>query len=555
MKIHWQIVLMILSAALTAAAFPHPNITILAWVGLVPALLAVEKTGFWKGFLLGEIFGIVFMAIVVNWFAIFGIPAIIAGSLFFGLFFALFYGLYGHLTRVFPSLSSWQRYLLPPMIWTAVEWLKSCGVLGFTWGSLGYTQYNFSSLLQTAAVAGVYGITFILVYVNNLIAHFIKAVLDFSSETGMKPWRAFPRPSFWEGMKTIFKELTGSEGSLPALRYSTLAFLLIFPSLLVLGGITIPMETKIGDYKSLDYMGDSIPIGVVQVNMPQDIKWDRQNLMPTLKILKEKTKKLADKGAKMVVWPETAIPHRHPLRDPYIKSFLSRNAQENNIYLVTGIIDRDEQGVYNSVVLIDPEGQVMERYNKMHLVPLGEYFPFPEDWRKYDNIFDDRIGNYTHGRDMKIFETPMGNFSVLICFESMFSYLALQGTQKGAQFILIITNDAWFMRSNTAKTHFIMGVFRAVENRTWIVQAANSGVSGIIDPWGNVIKETDIFTRLAIDGVIHPSNVKTIYSKTGDLLPILAGILSMIILFLPSIVKKKINQKKVENEKKEYEGK
>ena len=188
----------------------------------------------------------------------------------------------------------------------------------------------------------------------------------------------------------------------------------------------------------------------------------------------------------MVIWPETAIPHRYPLNDPRMKEFIQRSARNNNVYLVTGLIDRDGKNTYNTVILVDQWGQILDKYNKMHLVPLGEYFPFPEKYRKY---FDKRIGKYKSGKELKVFKTPLGDFQVLICFESMFAYLARRGVKKGAQFLVIQTNDSWFLKSNAAKTHFIMAVFRAVENRVWVVQCANTGVSGIVDPWGRILAE------------------------------------------------------------------
>ncbi|MCD4782469.1 MAG: apolipoprotein N-acyltransferase [Candidatus Eremiobacteraeota bacterium] len=508
-------------------AFPNPNIGAFAWIALVPAFIAVAGTGFRKGFLLGEIFGAGFMASVIYWFKIFGIVPLIAGALFFGLFFALFWGLYGCFTKNKPVASSWTSYLLPPLLWMFLEWLRARGVLGFTWGLFGFTQYKFMSILQVASVAGVYGISFILVFVNNLIAESIRAFMEYADTTDLNLSKPHSIKSLFAGVFSLLRNILKSDTPYHTLRYAWIALLLLLPGILVLGRLSVPMQLKYDDYESI---GKSpFEVGIVQVNMPQHIKWKRSNLEPTMKILAENTRFLAQKGAKIVVWPETAIPHAYPLNNPKLKEFIQWNARNNNVYLVTGLIDRDNKNAYNTVIMVDRWGQILEKYNKIHLVPLGEYLPLPEKYRKY---FDKRIGKYKHGKEIKIFKTPMGNFQVLICFESMFSYLARRGVKKGAQFLVIQTNDAWFLKSNAAKAHFIMAIFRAVENRVWVVQSANTGVSGIVDPWGRVMNETEIYKRCVVEGKIFPMNTRTLYTRWGDLPAILAGIISLLILFV-----------------------
>lgn len=532
MKFYWRIILIIISVGLLYLAFPHPDIGAFAWIALVPAFIATAGIGFKKGFLLGEIFGAGFMASIIYWFNIFGIVPLIAGVLFFGLFFALFWGLYGWFTEKHPTASSWKIYLLPPLLWIFLEWLKARGILGFTWGTFGFTQYKFLPILQVASVAGVYGISFVLVFVNNLIAESIRAFVEYTDEAGVDLSKPHSIKTLFAGVFRILADMLKSDTPYPALRYAWMALLLLMPGLLIMGQLSVPMKLKYNDYESV---GKKLfKVGTVQVNMPQHIKWKRSNLEPTMKILAEDTKLLSQKGAKMVIWPETAIPHSYPLNNPKIRQFIQWNARNNNVYIVTGLIDRNGKNAYNTVILVDKWGQIPAKYNKIHLVPLGEYLPLPEKYRKY---FDKRIGKYKHGKEVKIFKTPMGNFQVLICFESMFAYLARRGVKKGAQFLVIQTNDAWFLKSNAAKSHFIMAIFRAVENRVWVVQSANTGVSGIVDPWGRIMNETEIFKRGVVEGKIFPMNTRTMYNRWGDLPAILAGIISFIILFVIPFIK------------------
>ena len=539
MKLHNRLILIAISLFFIWLAFPVPDKGIFIWIALIPALVAFNETGFRKGVLLGEVFGIGFIAIVINWFGVFGELPLIAGAIHFGLYFALFFSLYGWYSKKYPERTRWQHYIIPPLLWAGIEWFKSRGVLGFCWGSLGFTQYKFPALLQLASITGVYGISFVIVFVNNLIAQTLIAIGKYGEETGFRPWRQLPTPEGFRGVLQILGELVKSTGENPALRYAWLVFIFFFPGILILGMVSIPMELKYGDYESIS--DKSFRVGVVQPNMAQNIKWKPENYLPTLQVLKEGTKTLADNGAKMVIWPETAIPHRYPLGASDTRNFLTGMARDNNIYLVTGLMDRnklDQKLRYNTAVLIDPDGKIAGKYNKIHLVPLGEYFPFPKKYRKKLKIFD-RIGDYTHGKEVKIFDTKLGKFSILICFESMFPDLARKGVKNGAEFIVIITNDAWFMRGNAAKTHFIMAAFRAVENRVWVVQSANTGESGIVDPWGKMLSETEIYTKTNINGRIYPANKKAIYTYIGDTFSILCLVAALAIMFLPLVIKGK----------------
>lgn len=549
MKLYHRLILIAISLFFIWLAFPVPDKGIFIWIALIPALIAFNETGFRKGVLLGEVFGIGFIAIVINWFGVFGELPLIAGAIHFGLYYALFFSLYGWYSKKYPEKKHWQHYILPPLLWAGIEWFKSRGVLGFCWGSLGFTQYKFPALLQLASITGVYGISFVIVFVNNLIAQTLIAIGKYGEETGFRPWKQLPAPEGFRGVFQIISELVKTSGENPALRYSWIALILFFPAILILGRISVPMELKYGDYDNIS--DKSFKVGVVQPNMAQDIKWKPENYLPTLQTLREGTKSLADNGAQMVIWPETAIPHRYPLGTSDIRNYITGMAKDNNIYLITGLMDRnklDQQLRYNTAVLIDPDGKIAGKYNKIHLVPLGEYFPFPKKYRKKLKIFD-RIGDYTHGKEVKIFDTKFGKFSILICFESMFPDLARTGVKNGAEFLVIITNDAWFMRGNAAKTHFIMAAFRAVENRVWVIQSANTGESGIIDPWGKMLSETEIYTKTNISGQIYPANQKAIYTQIGDSFSIICLIAAFAIMFLPLVIKTKSRQKEDKNGK------
>jgi apolipoprotein N-acyltransferase len=512
---------------------------------MIPGFIAMNGTGTKKGFYLGWLFGALFYGLVTSWFGIFGWEPLVVGSLFFGLYFAIFFIFYGNFTSRTSPVSDWRRFVIPPMLWITLEWLKAQGTFGFPWADLGITQYKFQAVLQTASVFGVYGVSFLLVFFNNLIAETIMGLTAFGNETGIKPWKEFPKPAFWSGIVSLFKLMTAQNGESKYLRVAWIATVLLLPAILIAGQLMVPMQVRVGDYESLS--DRKVKVGVAQVNVAQEHKWSPKNLIPTLRLLEDATKSLADEKVQVVIWPETAIPHGFPLNNMYLKQFLSRIPTKFEIHLLTGIVDRDGKDSFNTVILVKPDGQIAGKYNKIQLVPLGEYFPFPESIRKY-KIFD-RIGSYTHGKEIKVFETPYGNFQPLICFESFFPNFARKGVAKGAQFLVVQTNDAWFLRSNASKLHYVNAIFRAVENRVWVVQCANTGVSGIIDPWGKSLVETDIFTKTTISGEIYPYSVKTLYNRWGNILPVITGIGAIILLFLPAGLPKKNDNPAEEVEK------
>lgn len=530
-SLRWRLLLIIFSVVLLIWSFPLADVGLLSWIALVPALIAANNAGFRRGLFLGWIFGFVFIYFIVDWLGIFGWEPRLVGSIYFAFFFSLFFGLWGWYSKFIPPASDWKRFLIPPALWVACEWLKGQGVFAFTWGYLGFTQYKFLPLLQLASFTGVFGISFVIAFFNNLLSETIMGLYSYGQNLGIRPWRDFPGKAFWGGMATIFKIITTPGGEAPALRKAILGFTAVFLGVLVYGRYSIPMQTSYGDYESLG--GKLLTIGVTQPNFPQYEKWKPENLQETLKVLQEEAKEVADKHAQLVIWPETAIPHRNPLGDPYLSRFITDNARNNNVYLLTGIVDRENDKVYNAAILLSPTGKILQKYRKIQLVPMSEYFPLPEKYRKY-KIFD-RIGSYTHGKDETVFKIPGVKFSVLICFESMFDQLARSMVRQGAEFLLVITNDSWFLRSNAAKSHFIQSTFRAVENKVWMVQAGNTGVSGVADPWGRVLLETPIFTRCVFVKDIYPQKGGTFYTYAGNWFPVLCAIYVLAIFVVSRI--------------------
>jgi apolipoprotein N-acyltransferase len=171
---------------------------------------------------------------------------------------------------------------------------------------------------------------------------------------------------------------------------------------------------------------------------------------------------------------------------------------------------------YNSAYLASPPGELAGRYDKIHLVPFGEYVPLSK-LLFFIGSLGEGIGDFKSGKKIFNFSIPQGQFGVLICFEIIFPDLCRRFVKDGADFLVTITNDAWFGRTSAPYQHFSMATFRAIENRVFIARAANTGISGFIDPSGRIVKQGGIFTEEAMNGMIRLSSEKTFYTLYGDI--------------------------------------
>ena len=247
-------------------------------------------------------------------------------------------------------------------------------------------------------------------------------------------------------------------------------------------------------------------IAAVQGNIGQDQKWSPAMRLATIETYIGLSEQALAKGHNppaLFVWPETALPF--PVNDnPYFNALKREFIKKDRIWLLAGapfykrVAGRassgEDQGIlsYNSAYLINPEGVAIDRYDKQHLVPFGEYIPFRR-FLPLPGPLVDNIGDFSTGRPEKPLSCQGAEIGVLICFESIFPELAREWTATGANLLVNITNDAWFGRSSAPWQHLSMAVFRAVENRRSLVRSANTGVSAFIDPLGRMSATTPLF--------------------------------------------------------------
>ncbi len=458
------------SGILLAVSFPSFNYSFLIWVSLTPLLIALENTEGKTAFWIGYTQGLIFTLISLFWIKIFHVLALPGMLLVFSIYFGIFAWLYTLLRKHFHSFKPW----LAPLIWVSIEYLRSIGFLGFAWNCLGYSQYKNIYLIQFADYTGVAGVSFLIVFTNACLMD-----IFFNEKSQIK--------YYW---------------------INTVLIMLAF----FYGYFSLNKKTE---------STRSLKIGIIQGNFDARMYNDYIKLS-TLKKLSSKFS-----GLDLEIYTETV------LMENLLNNFMIRNeveniARQNNSFILIGnpVAESSPDNTvkdFNSVYLINPEGSFLQRYDKMHLVPFGEVFPFHNSFdfiREWEKEVD--CGGFEPGKERVVFELKDKNrkayFSTIICFEAVFGDLTRKFVKDGAQFLVNITNDSWSYSTASHYQHAIMSIFRAIENRVYFVRAANTGVSFIIDPYGRILRKLDVFKQGILEDKIYLKNKNdlTFYSKYGD---------------------------------------
>jgi apolipoprotein N-acyltransferase len=312
-------------------------------------------------------------------------------------------------------------------------------------------------------------------------------------------------------------------------------------TILILLGFLIYGYVKMGVVDREMVGNPSLRIGLVQGNIDQSIKWDESFQMETLKIYEKLSSRAAEEKPDLILWPETATPFFFQESKEF-QPFILDIPKKTNAFLLFGTptykIQKGKVNHYNSAYLVSPSGEPVGKYDKIHLVPFGEYVPM-QDLLFFIGSLGEGIGDFKSGKEIFNFSLPQGKFGVLICFEIIFPDLCRRFVKRGANFLVTITNDAWFGRTSAPYQHFSMATFRAVENRVFVARAANTGITGIIDPRGKILKEGGIFTENSMNGTIRLSIHKTFYTLYGDVFAWCCSAFSIFLLVVALFKKSK----------------
>lgn len=481
----WRLVLAVVSGLALAAAFPSVDLTPLAWVGLVPLLLAIRtrrpRAAFGLGWLTGLTFWLATCYWIVNTIGHYtAVPVPIAAGvlLLMSSVLALYHGAFAAGVRWMEERGL-PAIWIAPALWVTLEWLRGWFFIGFPWAALGYSQWRFHDLVQMAEVTGVYGVSAVLVFFNVVAA----AVLRERGR-GVRP---------------------------------------LLPALVVVTGL-VTVLPFVGRLRAASV--DAMPaegrlrIGLTQGNVEQDRKWDPAFQGETMARYRELTLAAARNGAQLVAWPETAAPfffqEQGPLRDEMLDI-----AHAAGVPIVFGSpAFRQTLGgqiqQLNRAYLLMPDGREHGTYDKIELVPFGEYVPFARVLFFVSQMVTTAVGQIGAGLVHTVFELPAEKFGVLICYEGIFPSLTRTFVAGGADFLVNVTNDAWYGQTSAPYQHLIQGTFRAIENRVPVVRAANTGISAIIDADGRIRWQGPLFEQLWHVDEVSWTGVRTFYTRFGD---------------------------------------
>ena len=484
------------SGLLMALSFPRLDLAPLAWIGLVPLLLVSRRRPFASGFAAG----VGFFGLVLYWLNIvmvnYGhLHPILSGVAYLILiaYLASFFGVAiwaGHRLKERLGLC---LPLTLPVVWVALEFLRSFFLTGFPWAMLGYSQQSLLLMIQSADLLGPYGLSYLLVLCNVTLALLVGY---FARRTPARfPW------------------------------------LSLSMTLLLAGGNFAYGQFRL--QQQPDHRAATLQTRLVQGNIDQSLKWDPAYQWGTIDIYKRLSLLPQEQPAQLVVWPESAVPFF--FQEPGVLSDQVRQvAARRRVWLLFGspaFEDVNRRRHYlNSAFLLSPEGEELGRSDKVHLVPFGEYVPLKSFFPFIDKLVVG-IGDFSPGT---ISPLPMNGhkIGVLVCFEGIFPELAREYVRRGSDLLVNITNDAWFGKSSAPYQHLAMTRFRAVENRIWLARAANTGISALIAPSGRITAQTALFERAALSGTVGLGAQPTLYNRFGDVFPTLCGLISLVWLFL-----------------------
>ena len=473
-------------------AFPRTDWEGIVWVGLMPLIVDSLRQSVRHAFAWGWAFGTVFYLVLLRWlnftfrtYSDIPWPLTWGPILALAAYCALYAGGFAAAVAWFGRRSIVWALCASPFLWVAGEWLRGHLFGGFPWGLIGYSQYARLPVIQIAELGGVYAGSFVIVAVNAAIAGcFVLA------------WR-------------------------PALGGVAIAGSLLGATL-IFGLWRLAAPVPPGE----------VTVAVMQPSIEQPLKFDPAFGPTTLAIYHTLTSRAGAEHPDLIVWPETATPT--PLRrDPGLLRTLGALSGSLHVPLLVGSIDIDASTppkVRNSAFLLTERG-IVGRYDKIQLVPFGEYVPlsgligFVRSWAEF-------IAELEPGSNATVFSGPPAPFGVVICYEGIFPELVREFVKGGARLIVNMTNDAWFGRTSGPWQHLAMYPFRAVEHRVAVVRAANTGISAFIAPTGKIVRRVPLYERTTATERVPLRTRDTLYSRFGDWLAYLSLAVSGALLAL-----------------------
>jgi apolipoprotein N-acyltransferase len=520
--------LVLLSSILQVLIFPLPGIYLLSWAALAPLIIALLRTRPagtlevegslnlapatpLQAFLLAYVSGIFWYAGTCYWiydtmhqYGGLSAPMAFLALILFCLYLGLYHGFFGLLLVlcVHPGRDIRRALVAAPFLWVTVEFARE-QITGFPWNLLGTSQVENISLTRITTLTGVFGVSFEIVLVNIALA------------------AAFLVPRK--------KRLTLLIASLAA------------AAVLQIGGLVTPPALP-ANHAAL----------LVQSDIPVDENWTRSTFERTLQELSNlsvtgvqsanSSGSLTSSNLDLIVWPESPAPFY--TGDPFFRTTLSEVAQQSHSWIVSGAIgsapatSTTASPLFNSAALISPAGLWTARYDKVHLVPFGEYLPFPKLFAFAGGLTKE-VGQFQAGTSRAPLDAADAKLGVFICYESVFPSEVRQFADQGAQVFVNISNDGWYGDSGAYAQHLNQTRMRAVENSRWLLSATDTGVTASIDPYGRVVARLPRKQRATLVAPYSLTSVTTFYTRYGDWFAWLCAIISLGILLTRFLPRKK----------------
>lgn len=488
--------LLSLSALLFALSFPSFLSTWgwfpIAFVSLIPLFIVIHKTSWLRIWLWGIFFGFASYALFNFWLRKFHPLAHLIVPTIYAVYFLIVFPVLKLVDELFPKYG----YLLQPCVWICYEYLRTQGFLAYSYGILGYSQYLFRPFIQIASIAGVWGVSLLVVFPSVLLGNALKE----------------DRRYFVSFMKRSL---------VPIGVYA----------LLVVGNILFGLSTK-ADYADVLRW----KVALIQQNVDPWKGGDRP-YERSLNILTRLSREAILENPDIVVWSETsfvpAIDWHTRFRTSTERYLLVKRLRDflysqSIPYVIgndDGQLERTESGSekrvdYNANILF-VDGEIVQTYRKLHLVPFTEYFPYEKTFpRIYEWLKNADTHFWKKGTEYTVFEVDSVRFSTPICFEDTFGYLCRDFVRRGAQVLVNMTNDWWSQSVAAEMQHMNAAIFRAVENRRTVVRSTNGGITCTIDPNGKILDIMDPFVEgYLVSSVPIYSEYTTLYTRWGDWLP------------------------------------
>jgi apolipoprotein N-acyltransferase len=500
----YEFALAILSGLLLTASFPkfgHPSF---GWIALTPLLVALAAPGgprpLRRAFLLGLVTGAVFFTGTLYWVTevmvtygnIQGWVAVLINA---GLvaYQSAYPALLAPLIRWTVRRNGALAILAAPLAWVTMELGRTYLLSGFPWVLLGYSQATVLPIAQLASVFGVYGVSMLVATVSAALAYVVVA---------RTPYRWVP----------------------------TAIALVVVAAVAVWGSRRVATS-------EWTRAGDPIRVGLVQGNVDQSVKWDARRAASILEDHVRLTRQAIASGAALVIWPESSMPFFFE-EDRAGSEEVRALARDSGVPILFGSDQatwRTDNGrrvmdkLFNAAYLVGADGTTAGVYRKMQLVPFGEFVPMKR-LLFFAAPLVEAVSDFSAGERIELLPVGSHRISTAICYEIVYPYLVRDAVLEGSDLLTTITNDAWFGATSAPYQHFTQASMRAIEDGRYLVRAANTGISGIVDPYGRVLEQTRIYEQAVVVGTARFLRTSTFYARHGDILAYASAIATLALL-------------------------